>query len=242
MRVALVSDLHANLLGLEAVAADARRAGVDRVVCLGDVATLGPHPREILERVRDLADTFVLGNHDEFLLDPQLVHGYAQAPVIVDAVDWCRAQLDQPLLDFVRGFVREAVIDLDGASLHLFHGSPRSNMEDLLATTPAEQLDQALAGARAAVLAGGHTHLQMVRQHRGALLVNPGSVGLPIRAYVAGREPEILDHAEYAIVEGDGTGSVGVTLRRVRLDRAALRSQADSADHPLRASLVAAYR
>ena len=69
------------------------------------------------------------------------------------------------------------------------------------------------------MLAGGHTHIQMLRQHRGMLLVNPGSVGLPFKEYVAGRAPTLLDHAEYATVDASH-GGVSVTLRRVPVDRA----------------------
>ena len=129
---------------------------------------------------------------------------------------------------------------MDGAVLSLFHGSPRSHMENLLATTPADELDQALGGHRAAVMAGGHTHIQMLRQHRGALLVNPGSLGLPFETFAAGGPPTILPHAEYATVEAV-TGSVAVTLHRVPLDRAALIAQAKAWDNPLRGYLVAQY-
>jgi predicted phosphodiesterase len=113
-------------------------------------------------------------------------------------------------------------------------------MEDLLATTPAADLDAALAGRAATAMAGGHTHLQMLRQHRGILLLNPGSVGLPFREHVAGRPPTILPHAEYAIVAAD-RGDVSVALHRVALDRAALRAQAEACAHPLRAMLAAQY-
>ena len=220
MRVALISDLHANLIALEAVLADA--AGVDQVVCLGDVATLGPRPREVLARLRALGGPCILGNHDEFLLDPELIHTYTEAPIIVQAVDWCRAQLSADELAFVRSFQRQRMIPLDGeATLFVFHGSPRSHMEDLLSTTPAEKLDEALAGHTATVMAGGHTHLQMLRQHRGTLLCNPGSVGMPFKEYVAGRVPTILPYAEYAIVEAE-RGRVRVDLRRVPLDKRAL--------------------
>ena len=202
MRVALISDLHANDVALQAVLADIARVGTDQIVCLGDVATLGPRPREVLARLRDLACPCILGNHDEFLLDAQLIHTYTEAPVIVDAVDWCRAQLSREELDFVRTFEARRGVALDGgATLLLFHGSPRSHMEDLLATTPPDELDRALDGRAATVMAGGHTHVQLLRQHRGTLLVNPGSLGMPFREYVGGRAPTILDHAEYAIVE-----------------------------------------
>src|SRR6185437_972703 len=242
MRVALISDIHGNEIALRAVLASIAREGVDQVVCLGDVATLGPRPTVILAMLREMGCPTIVGNHDEFMLRPDLVHGYAKVPIIVDAVHWCRAELTSTDLDQIRAFVPEMDIPLGGgATLHLFHGSPRSNVEDLLATTPADELATMLDGRSATVLAGGHTHVQMLRQHRGMLLVNPGSVGMPFREYVGGRAPELMAHAEYAIVEADESGEVGVRLRRVPLDRTALRRAAEDSKNPMRGALVAQY-
>jgi putative phosphoesterase len=241
MRIALISDLHGNELALRAVIADAERAGVDRFICLGDVATLGPRPHEVLAIVRDLRCTCIIGNHDAFLLDQRLIRSYTEAAVVVEAVEWCREQLSADELAFVRSFEPTARIALDDANdLLLFHGSPRSHTEDLLATTAPDALDEGLAGAAATVLAGGHTHLQMLRQHRGMLLVNPGSVGMPFKEYVAGRTPTVLAHAEYAIVESQA-GVVGVDLRRVPLERSALRAAADDCENPFRCMLLRQY-
>jgi predicted phosphodiesterase len=241
VRVALISDLHGNELALEAVLADAGRARADRVVCLGDVATLGPRPREVLARLEALGCACITGNHDAFMLDEQLIHTYTETPIIVDAVDWCRAQLGARELDFVRSFRPTLELALGGgATLFCYHGTPRSHMEDLLPSASADELDRHFDGRAAAVMAGGHTHLQMLRQHRGALVVNPGSVGMPfVEAPVAG-PPRIMAHAEYAIVDADG-GAVAIELKRVPLDRAALRAQAASCEFPLRDWLVAQY-
>jgi hypothetical protein len=144
-------------------------------------------------------------------------------------------------LDFLRAFHLRLDLPLDAhATLLLFHGTPRSHMEDLLATTPPEELDRMLAGHHATVMAGGHTHIQMLRQHRGTLLVNPGSVGLPFKEYVAGQAPTLLPHAEYGIVEANA-GGVTVHLRRVPLDKGVLRAAAASSDHPLRGLLLQQY-
>jgi putative phosphoesterase len=241
MRVALISDLHASEVALAAVLADIKRVGVDQIACLGDVATLGPRPRAVLSMLRDLNCPCVLGNHDEFLLDPDAIRAYTEAPIIVEAVDWCRSGLSGEELAFLRTFQARAELPLGGGdTLLLFHGTPRSNTEDLLATTPAEQVEGLFAGERARVMAGGHTHIQMLRQHGGALLVNPGSVGLPFKEYVAGRPPTLLAHAEYAIVEAEG-GAIGVTLRRVPLEKAALRTAAAASDNPLRGMLIQQY-
>src|SRR3954451_10625351 len=93
MRVALVSDLHGNELALDAVLADARGAGYDQLVCLGDVATLGPRPDAVLWRLRDLGCPCVLGNHDEFMLDPALIRSYTEHPLVVSSVDATREVL-----------------------------------------------------------------------------------------------------------------------------------------------------
>jgi putative phosphoesterase len=242
MRIALISDLHGNEVALRAVRRSIEQVGVDQVVCLGDTATLGPCPEFVLETLRDLGCPCILGNHDDFLLDEALIHTYTEAPVIVEAVDWCRSRLSRQDLDFVRTFQPHLEIALDGdRTLFLFHGSPRSHMEDLLATTPPEKLDGLLGEYRATVMAGGHTHIQMLRQHRGVLLVNPGSVGLPFKEYVAGRAPTLLDHAEYATVEATRLG-VNVTLHRVPLDRRALHAAVEASDNPLRGMLLEQYR
>ena len=241
MRIALISDIHANEVALRAVVDDIKRVGVDQIICLGDVATLGPRPLAVLQMLRDLRCQCILGNHDEFLYNPGLIHAYTEAAVIVDAVDWCRAALSTQDLDLLRAFRPSLDISLDAdVKILLFHGSPRSHMEDLLATTPPLALDEFLSGHSATVMAGGHTHIQMLRQHRGTLLVNPGSVGLPFKEYVAGRPPRVLAHAEYATIEAV-RGAVSVELRRVHLDKGALRDAVAASDFPLRGMLLQEY-
>ncbi len=242
MKVALISDLHGNLVALDAVLADAEGARVDRVICLGDVATLGPRSREVLARLHAIGCACIVGNHDAFLLDAALIRSYTETPVVVDAVDWCRAQMSEAELAFVRTFRAGLDVALGGgATLCCYHGTPRSHMEDLLPAAPAAELDRMLAGHTATVMAGGHTHLQMLRQHRGTLVVNPGSVGMPFVEAPAGKPPSIMAHAEYAIVDSDDGGAVEVRLRRLPLERRALREQAASCDFPLRDWLVAQY-
>jgi len=122
----------------------------------------------------------------------------------------------------------------------LFHGTPESNTTDLLATTPAERVDELLGGRHATVMAGGHTHVQMLRQHRGTLLVNPGSVGLAFKEHAAGKEPILLPHAEYAVIEAVN-GDVAVSLRRVSLDKSELREAAGAVLHPLKSWMMQMY-
>jgi len=240
MRVALLSDIHGNEVALRAVLADIRRRGVDQIVCLGDVATLGPSPQRSVDLLVELNCPCIMGNHDSFLLEPGLVKTYTQAAPVIDAIDWCGEQLSSESFDYLRTFKPVAELPLGLGSMLLYHGSPRSNVEDILATTPPEQLDMFLGERQANVMAGGHTHVQMLRQHRGRLVLNVGSVGMPFREYAAGARPTILAHAEYAVVE-ETHGVVGVSLCRVPLDKTAMRDSLARSTNPLCDWLIQQY-
>lgn len=241
VRIALISDIHGNAIALRETLRAIRRNGADEIVCLGDVATLGVAPSEVVDAVRELRCRCILGNHDEYLLRRDRVREHTSAQMILDAIDWSREQLSSEQLawiaKFEEGFERELP---GGHRLKLFHGSPGSNTANLLADMSAEELDRRLGRERASVMAGGHTHIQMLRQHQGDWLVNPGSVGAPFREFCNGCAPVILDHAEYALVDVQ-RGELAVTLQRVPLDRTELRDAALASANPMRGALAAAY-
>jgi predicted phosphodiesterase len=241
MRVALISDLHGNAVSLDAVLGDIDRHGVDEVVCLGDVATLGPRPHEVIARLKERGCRCILGNHDAFMIDADLIRSYTEVPIVVEAVDWCRGMLSPEELAFLCAFESRISMDLGPLTdALLFHGSPRSHMEDLLATTDPVELDLCLGDSTATVMAGGHTHIQMLRQHRGMLLVNPGSVGMPFKEFADGQAPQIMPYAEYAMIE-ETAGTVQVSLRRVVVDKARLRDEARCSSNPICRALEQQY-
>ena len=85
--------------------------------------------------------------------------------------------------------------------------------DPIRSTTPEDELTTMLAGHNATIMAGGHTHLQMVRRYANMLLINPGSVGLPFERTADGiRNPP---WAEFAIITVGEEGNVAVELRRV---------------------------
>lgn len=234
MKVALFSDVHGNLVALDAVLNDIEAAKPDRIICLGDVAATGPQPRSALARIRDLNVPVVMGNTDERLLHPTQDDADDDlARVIADIDRWCRRQLSPDELEYIRTFPPTLEIDLDGrGSLLCFHGSPRSNTDLIYATTSADALEEMVAGVDATVLAGGHTHVQMLRRYKNLILLNPGSVGLPHTEV----EGQLVNPpwAEWALVEwGADTPTGGsVELRRVPVDVAAIRAAALNSGMP----------
>jgi predicted phosphodiesterase len=215
VRVGLISDVHGNLLALEAVLAELERENVDSLVCLGDVA-VGPQPAEALARVRELGCPVVLGNWDAAFLEG-VPPGEDETSAIVNEIHaWWSEQLGSADRDYLQTFVPQLELDLGGVPALCYHGSPRSYDDWIFATTPDGELEPMFGPGHRPLLIGGHTHVQMLRRWDRATIVNPGSVGLPFLAWWPDRV-RIAPWAEYAILTGE-EGRLRVDLRRTTYD------------------------
>lgn len=216
MRIALISDIHGNSTALEAVLNQISAQGVKELICLGDVAATGPQPREVIWRLQDLGCPVVNGNMDAWLLEPELeAQPDLRAQRLQDIDVWCAEQLAPSDSAYLRSFQPNIEYPLpDGKTLLCYHGSPRSFSERILPTTPDDEVEQALGGARHDFMAGGHTHIQMFRRFRDMLLINPGSVGLAIDRVSSKKDARRPSWAEYALLDYD-EASLHVELHRV---------------------------
>lgn len=223
MRIALISDVHGNLVALDAVLADIETQSVDRIVCLGDVALTGPQPHQAIARLRALGRPVVTGNCDAWMLDPEPSDRQDEVGGNIQDIDrWTVSQLAAEDRDYLRTFQPTIAVPLgDDALLLCYHGLPRSFHEPIRPGTDHEQLDEMFAGMPARVYAGGHTHEQMLRRHGQSLVVNPGSVGLPFDRVPPSPDARNPAWAEYAVLTTDGE-RVSVDLRRAPFDVAAL--------------------
>ena len=211
MRLALLSDQHGNDVAFQAVLKDVERIGVDEAVCLGDVVQGGTQPAETLDRLASLGCETVLGNADAFLLE---IPDDSPEPVTerqLEVRDWTLAQLRAEHLEQIRAFVPVVRREHEGLVLVLFHGSPRSYDDVLLPELGGEALEP-FVGQDAALLAGGHTHLQWTRRIEEALYVNPGSVGISYDRHADSLALRPL--AEWALVTLENE-TVAVEFRQV---------------------------
>jgi predicted phosphodiesterase len=226
MRVALFSDMHGNRVALEAVIAAMERDAPDQVVCLGDVAVMGPDPAGTMDLLESLGCPVILGNADvELFTDPATVRAVEDKPLFRDLILWTQEQLSEKQLAFARTFVPTVELDLgSGVRLLCFHGSPRSNTEIIASNTTPEALIEAIDGSTATLLAGGHTHHQLLRRFDRQWLINPGSVGMTHRLTRVDRETTTPPWAEYGIVTVEN-GAIDVSLRAIPLDIHAVKAQ-----------------
>jgi predicted phosphodiesterase len=236
MRIGLIADIHGNLPALETVLHELAQEHIDQIVCLGDVAALGPQPREVLDRLRTLNCPVIMGNTDAWLQEAPVPPAVAteNSQAIYEITLWCSEQLSPADRAYIHTFPATLELPLDEKkTLLCYHGSPRSFDDVISSITPDTTVKQMLTGFSAAVMAGGHTHIQMIRRYEDSHLVNVGSVGLP---GVNAGSPELpknhsVSWAEYGVLSVEH-GRLSIDLRRTPLDIEAMLHEAQHTDMP----------
>lgn len=193
MRIAFISDIHGNLVALEAVLEDIAREGIETIVCLGDVIGYGPEPAACVRRVRERCIMTVMGNHEAMLLyaAPEEMEGMPEG--VSAPLRLAGGQLSTEEMDWIRQMPMLASLD-PIAAVHGRLDDP-SRFEYLFSQKDAEKN---FACQTAPVCVQGHSHVPVLWEKsergiacyaqahvpvrlssRSKYVVNVGSVGQP---------------------------------------------------------------
>jgi putative phosphoesterase len=183
-RVAVITDIHANLPALEAALSRIQADGVDLTYCGGDLVGYGPQPNEVCGLIEARGIPTIYGNYDWAIARDEEDCGCAYVDrhdreIGQLSVDWTLEHTDQRSKDFMRELPFDLRFELGGRRVRLVHGSPRKVNEYLFDDKPAKTFERIAGGAECDVLVFGHTHKPWVREYGGVLFVNCGSVGKP---------------------------------------------------------------
>jgi predicted phosphodiesterase len=175
-RLAVLYDIHGNLVALNAVVAEAEGDGVTSYVLGGDYATFGPWPRETVDRLRELpVETWIRGNVDRWLVERPEVPPHMRA-FVEKAVATARSALADKQVEQLHALPVQANL---GGVLYC-HGSPLSDIESFSPDAAAGD-ERLLAGVDGRTVVFGHSHIQFARDGpHDTYLINPGSVGQPL--------------------------------------------------------------
>ena len=230
MRIAVLSDIHGNILALDAVLMDIAGREVDLIVDLGDCVSGPLWPHETFERLKTLGAPTVRGNHDRAV-------GEGKRGELGPSDAFAYDQLSDPDRAFLAAlpFRREFVSGVIG-----FHATPGNDERYLLddivdgriIRAPREKIARRLGPVSTGLVLVGHSHRpDMVQLANGVIIINPGSVGDPGYDDTIG-QPHVSEagtpHARYAIMDLSGSESMpDVTFRAVSYDfeRAARRAE-----------------
>jgi predicted phosphodiesterase len=217
MRIALITDLHANLPALRAVLDDATAIGCDTVWCAGDVVGRGPHPNEVVDELRQHDIPVVQGNWDEAVGMGREVTGSIWATPSGEqdgyaSLAWTISRLSEENMGWLRQLPPTMRLEVEGRTALLFHGTPFKANEYLWADRPSRYFSRIASDEGDDLFCFGHTHESYHRVLGPAHFVAAGSVG-------CGTEGD--SRARYAVIyvaESD----IVVGFRSVDYDHAAV--------------------
>ena len=182
MRIAVVSDIHANLTALEAVVDDLRTQAADLVVQGGDVVGGGSSPAEVIDRIRDLQWPGVFGNSDEMLWMPERFAAALRAPQFQRYRD---AMLAETIPATIRAigddrlhWLRSLPSEFAAHDLAVVHASPGDVWRSPLANASDDELARTFEPLACRRVVYGHIHRPYIRRVGGIAVANSGSVSL----------------------------------------------------------------
>jgi predicted phosphodiesterase len=190
MRIAVLSDIHANITALDAVLADA--GAVDGIWQLGDIVGYGPEPDAVVERLREVGAIGVRGNHDAAACGGSEIEWFN--PEARRAMEWTRSAISPATVEWLSALPDRRT---EGAC-DLVHGSHREPLWEYVTSRSIARANLEVLEVGARVGLHGHTHMPVAYiEAEGEVealhgrpaaplelegrraLVNPGSVGQP---------------------------------------------------------------
>jgi predicted phosphodiesterase len=221
MRIAVLSDIHSNLVALDAVLA--HLGSVDAIWHLGDVVGYGPDPNGVVDRLAELGAVGVRGNHDAAAIGGSEIEWFN--PEARAAVEWTRTQISASTRSWLTA-LPERLVEVDYT---LVHGSPREPLWEYITSSPVARANLSFITTRFGL--HGHTHLPIAWAEDdgrivlispgdgstfaldGRALLNPGSVGQP---------RDGIPDAGYMVIDSD---AALVSWHRVPYDIEAVQAQ-----------------
>jgi predicted phosphodiesterase len=190
VKIALLSDVHANLPAFRAVLDDIGEAGVEETWCLGDLVGYGAQPDECVALAAESCDLCLIGNHDLAVLDKLDISEFSTHAAA--AALWTRDHIGDEAVAFLSG-LEPADTSRDIA---LYHASPRDPIWEYVLSTLAAEMCIELMEARVGAIGHSHVALWFHRDDGGTTgeparggielaigegdwLLNPGGVGQP---------------------------------------------------------------
>lgn len=222
-KIAIISDIHGNLPALEAVLADIKARGIERIYCLGDLVGKGPDSAAVVDCIQQTCEVVIQGNWDLGINLPQ------ELPAGI----WQQQQLGTERLAYLKNLGFSVDFYLSGKLFRLFHASSRSvyhrvkrkasKQERLAMFQNTEMTGIPADGKQPDIVGYGDIHIPYLitlmnpsekrsskKQDSGMMLFNVGSVGIPYDG---------IPQACYSILEGymDRREPAGFAIQYVRV-------------------------
>ena len=214
MKIAVISDIHANTLALEAVLNQINSLGADKIFCLGDILMAGYDPNGTAKMILGLDNLEIIqGNTDKMVAcfsQELLEKAKNKFPCMGYALEDDLKIIDEKYKDFVRNLPENRYIEINGLKIQLVHGSPRQQDENIYPNLALNDVEKMVENSSADLILCGHTHIPCgYSLNSGKTVVNVGSVG---RSMTEDKMPY------WAMLEINDNGTFQIEHKSVKYD------------------------
>lgn len=214
MKIAVISDIHANTLALEAVLKQINSLGADKIFCLGDILMAGYDPNGTAKIILGLDNLEIIqGNTDKmvaYFSQELLEKAKSKFPCMGYALEDDLKIIDEKYKDFVRNLPENRYIEINGLKIQLVHGSPRQQDENIYPNLALDDVEKMVENSNADLILCGHTHIPCgYSLNSGKTVVNVGSVG---RSMTEDKMPY------WAMLEINDNGTFQIEHKSVKYD------------------------
>ncbi|WP_026889672.1 metallophosphoesterase family protein [Clostridium beijerinckii] len=176
MKIAIISDIHANVYALINLLEDIDIEKVDTIICLGDLVGYGPHPNEVISMIRRRHILCIKGNYDSSVVDNEYSY-IRETPINAFSLPWTAKELREENRLFLANLPTNLTLNIANRSLLFVHGSPDKINEYLL--KDGDNTSEVMSSIAHDVLICAHTHIPGMKEYKNKVYINSGSVGKP---------------------------------------------------------------
>jgi putative phosphoesterase len=191
LKIACISDIHANLPALEAVITDATIRGVTCFLNAGDCIGYGASPDQVIDVVRSGHMLSVIGNYDLDIITKKWGSRKVKSNEKKITMQWTNKVLSNKNNIYLRNLPKMVRLKIQGKKVLITHGSPESLTEYLTSETPYRRFYELATSSRTDIMITGHSHSPFLKEVAGTSFVNCGSVG---------RQEDRDPRASYALI------------------------------------------
>lgn len=187
MKIAVISDVHGNKSALDKVLDDIKQKKADKIYCLGDIAMGGYDPNYTIDKLfelkKEMNDDFeiIQGNTDKLIVDynDTLYEKMLKTnPLMAQALNLDVKIINDDKKRLLSNLNIDKILTVNGVKIHLVHGSPRKQDENIFPDTPSSEVEKMVETSPADVILCGHTHIPCgFSLNSGKTVVNAGSIG-----------------------------------------------------------------
>ena len=212
MKIAIISDIHANLEALKSTLEDIKKRKVDKIICLGDIIAKGVHPKECIELIKENCDIVLRGNCDRYFSEEHNdINELSEEEV--KRINWNQSMLNYEERKYLLNLPFSYEFYMSGSLVRLFHATPEKDNIVIINNDEIQTKlkmfypsNNTMSQKNADVVIYGHIHHQYMDKIYNKTIINVGSVGNSfdvIRNPLKDSNVMETTKSNYLIIEGE---------------------------------------